>query len=422
MGLILSDTDQQCLKGKHGKALQIAMQLITRIAKATNSSQLINIEQAHIVGSYYSGPGDQAFIQMLASEQVKVAVPTTLSSSSADFQQPALYPRKHPETQRACQLIKLYQNMGCKAELTCAPYHLPTEPRRGQAIAWAESNAVVYANSVIGARTNKTYQYLDICAALTGRIPATGMYLSENRRAKIRYQLDNIPRHWLEEDSFYQLLGLAIGDDARSSIPMIVGLPDSVNYDNLRNLGAAAACSGNAPMFHAVGITPEAPTEDDALQGYRPLRQVRISPQTIIDTKQSVNTGPQDNMLAAVCFGAPHFSYDEFTKLISLLNGRAIAPSLKLYIATSRYTLRRLQQQNLLAHLSHDNLHIVADTCTYYGQLLNQQAGTIMTSSLKWAYYGPGNLSANVIFARMHDCIESAIAGKVIIDDDFWKP
>ena len=419
MSLALSETDQAYLDGHGGIPLQFAMQLLVNVSKVSGASRLIDVKQAHLVGSYYSGPADMALISHLAKHHATVKTPTTLSSSSTDRQQPALFPKDHPETREACQLIDSYRAMGCDIALTCAPYHLPSEPKAGDAIAWAESNAVVYANSVIGARTNKTYQYLDLAAALTGRIPESGLYLEQNRRGQRRYDFKGIPKHWYNEDCFYQLLGLMVGSDAQQQIPVIAELPSSTCNTTLRNLGSAAACTGNFAMFHAVGLTPEANTEAEAFHHKAPEHSITVRPEDILKAKSRLTTaisGP----LKAICLGTPHFSLEEFKQLTNLLANRRIHPEVTLYISTSRYVLQQLSQ-SLLAQLEQDNIHIIADTCTYYGQLLNKLAGIVMTCSAKWAYYAPGNLGSAVVYARMADCVESAIKGKVEVDESFWK-
>ncbi|HEB28055.1 MAG TPA: DUF521 domain-containing protein [Porticoccus sp.] len=415
-----SHQDQRRLDGKEGASLQFAMQLLSRIAVATHAERLIDISQAHLVGSYYSGPADCVFIEKLAADKACVLVPTTLNSSSADLQRPALYPANSPSVKSACRIVKLYQQMGCDIALTCAPYYLPQTPKQNEVIAWAESNAVIYANSVIGARTNKTFQYLDLCAALTGRIPEQGLYLNTNRRGQVVYQLRNIPDHWLAEDNFYQLLGFFIGDDVSDKIPVISGLPTSTSKDNLRNLGAAAGSSGNMAMFHAVGITPEAKTLEDALQWQPPIRTVIVTANDILKVKHSF-TSTSKGELSTVCLGTPHFSLEEFKQVIQLLDDRKISKAITLYISTSRHVLKQLNDSHLISHFDQENIVIVTDTCTYYGDLIKNTTGTVMTASLKWAHYAPGNINVSVLFSRLTDCIESAVYGKTQINENFWK-
>ncbi|MEH6588682.1 MAG: aconitase X catalytic domain-containing protein [Halioglobus sp.] len=417
--LDLSQGDQQMLCGAQGPSREFAMSMLVRVANCVGASRLIDISQAHLVGCYYGGPGDLHLVEKLIGSGAEVAVPTTLNASSADLYQHNLYESGSAEVKDTCKVVKCYQGIGARVELTCAPYHLPDVPALGESIAWAESNAIVYANSVLGARTNKTFQYLDLCAALTGRMPEFGFYCSEERRAVNVYQLVDIPDHWFLDDAFYQLLGLCIGVRTGSDVPVIDGLPNFVNEDQLRGLGASAAASGSLAMFHAVGLTPEAPTLDAALQYQPPTRIEAISAADIVAMKQQVSTrdsGP----LSTVCLGTPHFSRAEFEQVLQLLDGRHVAATVDFYVTTSRHVFKKLEQDGLLDDLQQAGLQVVTDTCTYHGSLVKHRAGVIMTASGKWAYYAPGNLGVDVLFATVADCVNSAIAGEVVYDKSFW--
>jgi predicted aconitase len=418
--LDLSQGDQQMLCGAQGPSREFAMSMLVRVAHCVGASHLIDISQAHLVGSYYGGPGDLHLVEKLIGAGAEVAVPTTLNASSADLYQHQLYEPGRADVKDTCKVVQCYQDMGARVELTCAPYHLPDVPAFGESIAWAESNAIVYANSVLGARTNKTFQYLDLCAALTGRMPEFGFYRSEERRAVHVYQLSDIPGHWFRDDAFYQLLGLCIGVRTGSDVPVIEGLPDFVNEDQLRSLGASAAASGSLAMFHAVGLTPEAPTLDVALQHQSPARVETICGADILAMKNQVST-VESGQLSTVCLGTPHFSQAEFQQVSQLLDGRRVAATVDFYITTSRHIFEQLGTGGLLDGLQRAGVQVVTDTCTYHGSLVKHRAGVIMTASGKWAYYAPGNLGVDVMFATVADCVNSAIAGEVVYDQSFWS-
>jgi predicted aconitase len=412
--VILSDHDQVLLSGEQGEARRHAIQLIINVAKATGAKRLTSITRAHIVGSYHSGEANLALLKKYREMGAAVAVPTTLSSSGMDISEVA----EGWEYEKNCEVVMAYQEMGCRAELTCAPYHLESPPRLGEKIAWAESNAVVYANSVLGALTNMTYQYLDLCSALTGRIPETGMYLQENRKGTKIYNLRKIPTKWIEDEGVYPLLGAFIGKDADKDIPILVGLPSHCNKDHLRAMGAAIATTGNTAMFHAVGITPEAPTleaciANDAHTGFL------VSKSDILNIKNQL-TGCAKS-LSSVCLGAPHFSMDEFEFLTLLMNGRKVHEKIKCLISTSRAIKLKLKREGLLDKIESMGFKVLTDTCTYYGSSLGNIDGGVMTNSAKWAYYAPSNLGVDVTFARLTDCLESAISGRFVINDSFWS-
>ncbi|MEH6549859.1 MAG: aconitase X catalytic domain-containing protein [Pseudomonadales bacterium] len=406
------------LEGKNGKAQQFAMSLLQSVGEASAADCLIPISQAHLVGSYYGGPADIAFLRHLNEMKAKVRVHTTLNACSAELLDRGHYPADHPEVKDACEVVKYYRQMGCAIELTCAPYHLPKIPRFKDNIAWAESNAVVYANSVIGARTNKTFQYLDLCAAICGLIPRAGLYLEQNRRADTICHANDLPSHWLKDDAIFQLIGYLLGRDEQLGIAVLSGIPAATD-DQLRGMGAAAAAAGNIDMFHAVGITPEASSLDEALHNTAAKYEKTLTADMIRQAySELAGTGRDD--LGAVCIGTPHFSFAEFDQLVDLMQGRKIHEGIPFYVSTSRHVHRQLTEAGTLESLEACGIDIVIDTCTYYGLLVKDMAGVIMTNSVKWAYYAPGNLQVEAKFARLSDCVESAILGRVTCDRDFW--
>jgi predicted aconitase len=418
----LSDQDQGRLDGRGGAAAEWAMRLLKGAAESAGAARLVDVTQAHLVGCYHSGPANLRLISWLVEAGATVVIPTTLNASAADLLQPRLRSGDDDDDFRGnSEVVRLYDAMGCRMALTCAPYHLPQRPKKGENVAWAESNAVVFANSVMGARTNMTYQYLDLAAALTGRIPETGLYLDDRRAGRFVYHLDSIPGHWLEDDALYPLLGLVLGRASGTAIPVVANLPASVTEDQLRSLGAAAAAAGQVAMFHAVGITPEAPTLHAALHDRPPAREISVSAGDILKARDLLGVG-QDASIVAVCLGAPHFSIGEFRQLLGALAGRRVSPSIRLVVSTSRYVREELVRGGMLPRLVEAGVELVVDTCTYYGRALGVERGcTVMTNSAKWAYYAPGNLGVRAIFARLVDCVETAVKGEMTIDDSFWS-
>jgi predicted aconitase len=415
----LDERDEARLRGAEGAAAQWAMQLLSRVAACSKARRLLDVTQAHLVGSYHSGPANLRLINWIVDAGARVVIPTTLNSSAADLERPGGCAVDDADFRANCEVVRAYQRMGCRVELTCAPYHLPLRPRAGENVAWAESNAVVFANSVLAARTNMTYQYLDLAAALTGRIPETGLYVTEHRAGRTLFVLDSMPQRWHADDAFYQLLGYRLGQQCGASIPVIANLPAGVAEDPLRSLGAAAASADQVTMFHAVGITPEAATLADALHGRAPEREIRI---TAVDIRQARNDlcNSSEKVPAAVCLGAPHFSLVEFQRLLDALAGRRVSSSTRLVVSTSRHNRLELQRGGLHDALADAGVELVVDTCTYYGRQLGVLRGTVMTNSAKWAHYAPGNLGVRVIFARLADCVETAVRGEVTIDESFW--
>jgi len=259
--------DQDFLSGKHGKAAQIAMRLLCRMADLQGADRFIDVSQVHIDGCIYSGPACLRFAELLLEWGARVRVPTTLNSISVDKLRWRALGVAEELGLPASALADAYVSMGARPTFTCAPYLLDSAPRFGEQIGWAESNAVVYANSVLGARTMKYPDFLDVCIALTGRAPRAGCHLDAGRCATLEIVVE---RPNGADDSYWPLLGYCCGALCGREIPLILGLETSgAGPDELKAFAAAFATTAAAPMFHMSGVTPEAP-------GQAPSRRMRI--------------------------------------------------------------------------------------------------------------------------------------------------
>ena len=412
--LDLTDQEQGLLAGAGGPALALAMTLICRMAELVGAPRLIPISGAHIDSCLYHGGVGLDFAERLASGGGQVAVPTTLNVSALDLLHPDLVQLDDATRARARRLTDAYLAMDCQPTFTCAPYQLPSRPAFGEHVAWAESNAIVFANSVLGARTGRYGDFIDICAALTGRVPLAGLHLDGERRARIVFHLGgDVAR--AASDEFFGVLGHLLGRRAGSQVPAIVGLPATTTEDQLKQIGAAAASSGSVGMFHAVGITPEAPTLADACGGQPPDTEIEVTSAMLAEAWQELSRWDGASPLAAVSVGTPHFSAAEFDSLAGLLAGRRIHRGIEMYASTGRDVLAAIESAGVGATIRDAGVRIVVDTCTYITPVLHAQRGaTVMTNSAKWAWYGPGNLGVQVVYGSLADCVESAVAGKVV--------
>ena len=418
----LSDQQADMLAGGDGAGRQLAMRMVVKAAEALAAPRLIDIQSAHVTSCFYSGRVNVDFAEHLVAKGAKVAVPTTLNASSMDFlhQDLQLVEPDIAAIAGAGRLRECYREMGGNLTWTCAPYHLESRPEFGQHIAGSESNAVVFSNAVLGARTNLYGDFLDICAAITGCVPDAGLHRDENRRGEILFELDAIPAPLLHEEVFFNALGYLVGRDVGSQIPVFSGLPVTTSEDHLRALSSAAACAGAVRHFHAVGITPEAPTLEAAFGGERPLRTVRISPAQVVAARDALCSTTADGELSAVCMGAPHFSVTEFEALTPMLANRRVHPGVRFYVSTSRYVLDAIIEKGWLPAYEEAGVKIVVDRCTYNIPRLEGCNGRVMTNSAKWAYYAPGNVGAQSIFASQKECVDSAVAGHVVRDQALW--
>lgn len=414
MTLHLDARDTAMLHGEAGEATAFAMQILAAFARAVGAPSLLDITRAHIDGCLYHGQVSLDFVERLVAGGGRVRVPTSLNVGAIDLIHPELIRLSGTEKAPGIRLMKAHEELGCAPSFTCAPYQTQFRPAFGEQIAWGESNAIVFANSVIGARTNRYGDFIDLCCAITGRAPAWGLHLDEPRLGRILFRLDGFPSSPQPTDALFVAVGLLVGSLAGDRVPVIDGLPQPRSEDQLKALGAAAASSGAVALFHAVGITPEAPTLGDALGGRQPEQTMAITPADVTRALRQLSTVPDGSPITAVCLGTPHFSRVEWARLLPLLRATAPARGIPIYVNTARSTLQELRDQGLLDGTDAFRLIVVTDTCTYLTPIVENMAGTVMTNSGKWAHYAPGNLGVQVAFGELEDCVASAAAGRVV--------
>lgn len=419
MPLTLTPQDQAMLHGEFGDAAKMALRILSTMANVYGATELLDIESAHIDGCLYHGQSGLDFAERLVAGGAQVRVPTTLNVGAIDLMHPDQFQGTKDFADRATRLMAAYQQMGCAPIWTCAPYQAMHRPTFGSQIAWAESNAIVFANSVLGARTNRYGDFIDICAALTGRAPAVGLHLPENRRGQIVFYLDSIPADLLHEDVFFPVLGYFVGANSQNQIPVIVGLPPETTEDQLKALGAAAASSGAVALFHAVGVTPEAPTLAEACQHQPPEAEHQVTMADIRSTLGKLAT-VEDGRIEVIALGSPHFSLAEFEKLLPLIEKYPPHRNVDFIVCTNRLALGTLQKQGWLDQLKSANVRVIVDTCVVVTPIVRRH-GVLMTNSGKFAHYSPGNIGLEVIFGSLEECVRSGAQGQVWRDKDLWS-
>jgi predicted aconitase/predicted aconitase with swiveling domain len=403
----LSEFDHALLNGAHGKAAQMAMQIVLRLAELQGAQRLIDVTQAHIDGCIYTGPASLRFAQQLVQWGAKVRVPTTLNSISVDQRRWRELGIDPLLGEPASAVGDAYMAMGAQLSFTCAPYLLDSAPKAGDQIVWAESNAVVYANSVLGARTLKYPDYLDICIALTGRAPLIGCHLDAPRKARLRVELPKLAEL---DDAFYPLLGYHIGALAGSRIPLIFGLEQrQPDLDDLKAFGAAFATTSAAPLFHIAGVTPEALDPAQVLEPDTPLPVATIRLEDLLVSWRELNSA-RDNRVDVVSLGNPHFSLSEFARLAQLCRDRVKHPEVVLAITCGRAVLEQARDAGSIDVIETFGATLVTDTCwCMLGEpVIPRAATTLMTNSGKYAHYAPGLVGRNVHFASLAECVDAA--------------
>ena len=286
MAMRLTPYEQEMLDGKHGEAKQFAMRTMMKIGEPLGAEEFVEVvsvqAMAHFGSLHIAG---RDYMRKLACMGGKCCVPCTQDPASIpwDTWEEMGYDAEYAANQM--DLCKSVMQLGEYHAWSCTPYVQGNVPRVGQNVAWAESSAVSYANSVLGARTNRTPAGLAVCAALTGRIPKFGLYFDENRKAQAKVVVDAGPLSDLD----YNTIGIIIGKRVGNYIPAIYGIPATATNENLKYLGACAASSGSVALWHAVGVTPEA-LHGDPFEGREPVMEFAITREMLTETEKSLCT------------------------------------------------------------------------------------------------------------------------------------
>ena len=417
MTLALNDYERAVANGVEGEAAAMAMRILSETGRLLGAPRLIPVVSAHIDGAVYHGDSGVYFGEKLAEGGGKVAVPTTLNVGGLDLVNHTVRQTEYGHGM-ALRLMRAYEAMGCRPTWTCAPYQAGHRPNVGEQVAWGESNAVAFCNSVLGARTNRYGDFLDICCAILGRVPDYGLHRTENRRAKVLVDVSALPDSLKQLDVLYPVLGYWYGQAIGTSIGVVSGLSPTMTEDQLKAFGAAAASSGAVGLFHIAGVTPEAPTVAVALGNLRPKSTIKLNPADLRAIRDKLSNATASR-IDAVALGSPHFSNEEFRQLETLLGGRKVG--IPFFVCTGRDVVRTLEAEGRAASLKESGVTVVADTCVVVAPILPEKVGVLMTNSGKFAHYTPSNTGYGVIYGSLEDCVESAMTGAVTRDERIWS-
>ncbi len=398
--LTLSPDDQAMLAGDD--AVATAMRIVVKAAHLQGAAALTDVTRGHIDGCILANQANLIFAEKMADLGARVRVPTTMNAISVDrenWQRQGVPPVFGGH---AARLADAYVRMGCQPTFTCAPYLLDDSPKAGEGIAWAESNAVIYANTVLGARTPKHPDYLDLCIAVTGRAPLAGVYLDAERRAGRVLDFDIPPG---ANEAIWPLIGYLAGLKSPDRIPLLRGLAGlNPTADDLKAMCAAFGTTSAAPMPHVEGVTPEAamPPRDGA-------DQRAVTRADLAATWASLNPGPE--MVELIAIGSPHASAPECRALAAALAGRKVA--IATMISAGRAIIAELRRDGTLDALEASGVQIIPDMCwcSITEPVFPPEARTVMTNSGKYAHYGPGLSGRALRFGSLADCVAAAFSG-----------
>lgn len=411
--LDLTPADEALLSGGKGKPARLAMEVICAMAAAQGAARLIDVTRGHIDGCIYAHEANLIFAETMADMGAKVALPTTINAISVDRENWTNHDLPPDFGQAASRLADAYVRMGARPTFTCAPYLAEDVPQLNENIGWSESNAVIFANSVLGARTAKHPDYLDLFIALTGRAPETGVYLPENRRPQMVIDVECPADH---DDALWPLLGWVAGRLAPDRVPVLTGLADAApSRDDLRAVCAAFGTTSAAPLLHVAGVTPEG-----GLEPVSDAEHKRITAEDLARAWREFNTGP--DKIDLVAMGSPHISLDEVRRFATLMANRQIHPDVNVVITIGRDVLEKARKEGLVDPLQSAGVRFYSDLCwcSIVEPVFPTDTKTLMTNSGKYAHYAPGLSGRAVRFGSLSDCARAAQTGLAEGDLPDW--
>jgi predicted aconitase len=402
----LTVEEEGILAGRQGSAKKKAMELLVKIGALYGAERMIPISRGHVLTSLinFHDAGIQV-VEGFSMAGGKYSVPTTIDPVSMSFEGTDFeLPEDLVTKQR--RIMKAHQEMDVIPTWTCTPYLYENVPRFGEHIAWAESSAVIFANSVLGARTNRMSTGLDAAAALTGMIPEFGLHLTVNR---LPSAVVDVRSETLTDFDFHTL-GLLLGKLTRGKIPFIKGLPEQTTPDQLKNLGSGLAMTGGLALFHAQNITPEVkhhllrfderkiPTQHDILR----------SDLEKMEGELTTSHGEVD----LVTLGCPLYSIEEMKFVAEKVQGRKISLKVPLWIYTSPYVKWMSGHLGYLSVLQESGVKVLSGTCAIVSFLKLSGVRNMMLDSARAAHVIPSEHGIGIVYASPEECIETAIRGK----------
>jgi len=391
--MYLTKEQERMLSGEHGEAIERMFRLLVRLGDVYGADRMIPVSSVQVAGVSYKSIGDPGveFLEDLAEKGVKVKVPTTLNPAGMDLEKwkELGFPEEFAEKQ--LRIMDAFKRMGIMTTVTCTPYLVGNLPRYREHVAWSESSAVSFANSVIGARTNREGGPSALAAAICGLTPNYGLHLDEKRKptllVKVSAELSDI--------ADFGALGYYVGKLVRKGIPYFKGIKHA-NVDQLKALGAAMAASGAVALYHVEGITPEA-----AMMSTEGLESVEVGGRELEETYKSLNTGTDPDI---VILGCPHASINEVAELARKLEGKHLKKPL--WICTSRAIEETARRMGFLDTIEKAGGKIVSGTCMVVAPIEQMGYRTTGVNSGKAANYLPGFCKQQVVFKNMDELLE----------------
>jgi len=376
--------------GEMGEAPAQAMQILVALGKIYNAENLIPVSSVQVSGVSYETIGDAGleYLQDYVKKSAKVNTLTFLNPAGMDRDQYEKMQVPKEFAQKQIQILDAFQSMGITMSCTCAPYHIGIRPKVGEHIAWAESSAVAFANSVLGARTNREGGPSALAAAITGVTPNYGLHLKENRLANILIDVQATPKTTAD----FGAMGSYLGKKLKSKIPAFTNLTFAPEI-KLKTLGASMAATGSTALFYIKNITPEFKLSDSP-------EKITFTQEELDSHKKDLNIGEKADL---VTIGCPHASLEEIEEVANYLKGKKI--SNKLWVCTAKKTKLLADEQGYTQIIEQAGGNVVSDTCMVVSPLNQMGYKCTACNSGKAAKYLSSLQKQKVVFGDIEDII-----------------
>ncbi len=397
--MYLTKEEEKMLNGEYGEATRKAMEILVALGDIFGADRLIEVSSVQVAGVSYDNIGDAGleFLNELAKDG-KVKVTTTLNPAGMDIENWKSLGISEEFAEKQIQVIEAFKKLGIIPTCTCVPYLIGNLPRFGEHIAWSESSAVAFANSVIGARTNREGGPSALAAALTGKTPNYGLHLDENRQpevlVKVKTNLKFIPE--------FGALGYVLGKRIGNKIPLIVGVKHTTT-EELKSLSASIATYGGTSIFHIAKITPE------SKKIKRPKEKIEVDRKDIENALKEINDEIEGEDIDFVCVGCPHASIKEIEKIAKLLQNKKV--KVETWITTARFIKKLADEAGYTKIIEEAGVKFACDTCMVVAPLKGRFK-TLVTDSAKACYYGKNKNNFKVKIGTVEECINAAVNGK----------
>lgn len=419
----LTDEEKAMRDGRDGAAVAKAMDLLIRYGEALGAERLV--ETRNVCGTvtattpflrdfaYAKGGLDAVFSEFNLDTSDVVATPKVRAFSS--HLQLGFDPHHPQEMGVGEEIVQFYKRseaaaakMGVQMLNTCTPYQVGNVPTRGEHCAWMESSAVIYCNSVLGARTNAEGRESTSAAMITCRIPDWGFHLDEGRRGTLGVHLD-IPVESVED---WGLLGYWMGDWVQERVPVVTGVGQVPNLPKLKHFGAAASSSGGVEMYHLVGVTPEANTLEQAYGGNKPEEVRHYGAREREETLARINATGSDRKVDYVMLGCPHYTIEQIWEAAQLIEGRKVHENCALWIFTPRAIKDVATRNGYTQIIEAAGGKILTDSCSAMSRAVPPGTRVVALDSAKQAHYLPAILGLQAWFGTTAQCIDAACTGR----------